>query len=155
MCHFTVAKLMVDEGKRICKDEDACRQKFISLNNGGYFFTNTVNETLKGCFVKDNNGKTNGFWGDGGTEEEISAPYLQDTEERLYCDEIYPTYLPTFSPTNGPECDTVEDCIKLANEKKEQETTATSSVKNSAVVVSQRVALTSSICLVLVGYYHL
>ena len=53
VCHITVAKLMVDEGKRICKDEDECRQKFISLNNGGYFFTNTVNETLKGCFLKD------------------------------------------------------------------------------------------------------
>jgi len=95
--------------------------------------------------------------GDGGTDEEISAPYLQDTEERLYCDEIYPTYLPTFSPTNGPECDTVEDCIKLANEKKEQETKTTLSVKSSAVV-SQRQTVTLTfnfICLVLIGYYQL
>ena len=93
--------------------------------------------------------------GDGGTEEEISAPYLQDTEERLYCDEIYPTYLPTFSPTNGPECDTVEDCIKLANEKEDEATTATSSVKSSAVVSQQRRAVTlicNLICLVSIRY---
>ena len=96
--------------------------------------------------------------GDGGTDEEISAPYLQDTEERLYCDEIYPTYLPTFSPTNGPECDTVDDCIQLANEKKEQETKTTSSVKSSAVVSQQRRAVTfisNLICLVFIGYYQL
>ena len=95
--------------------------------------------------------------GDRGTDEEISAPYLQDTEERLYCDEIYPTYLPTFSPTNGPECDSVEDCIKLANEKKEEAMTTTSSVKNSAIASQRRRTATmicNLICLVFVGYYH-
>ena len=111
-----------------------------------FFIINRVNAHLP----------DNGFWGEGGTEEEISAPYLQDTEERLYCDEIYPTYLPTFSPTNGPECDTVEDCIKLANEKEDEET-ATSSVNNSAVMSQQRQAVTlicNLICLVF-GYYQL
>ena len=83
----------------VCTTADECRQKFQSINtSGGFFYVNDF--PTKGCFIKNNNG----YFGTGGTEEEISMTDLPPAQERLWCDipTDTPTYAPSKQPTSSP-----------------------------------------------------
>lgn len=90
----------------VCVTEEQCQQKFLAMNTGGSF---SVGEyPYKGCILKN----INGFFGTGGTVEEMSVAELSGIPERIWCDAVtvtenliyvMPTILPvTDSPSTTP-----------------------------------------------------
>ncbi len=81
-----------------CTDEEQCRQQFLAANPNGYFYVNTF--PSKGCFTKNGNG----YFGTGGTVDEMSTADMPGIQERLWCDIAtdVPTYAPSRQPTSSP-----------------------------------------------------
>lgn len=80
-----------------CVTEERCRQKFLTMNTGGDFYVGDFPD--KGCFMKNGHG----YFGTGGTDEEMAAD-LAGVRERIWCErETDPTTYPTRSPvTKSP-----------------------------------------------------
>ena len=78
----------------VCLTEEECLQKFLTMKTGGRFFVGEYPD--KGCFLKN----VHGYFGTGGTDEEISKTNLQGTRERIWCD--VETEEPTLKPSNKP-----------------------------------------------------
>lgn len=135
------------EDNTICQDESSCRQKFNALNTGGSFYID-VKDGSFGCFTKQNNG----FWGSGGSANEISTANLPGEQTRLYCNDVVdatpsPSESPTYMPTTW-EDDTIVTTNEAMSFTKNEEETNTASIQqqSSAAMVS----LVGS-CLVLTG----
>ena len=62
-----------------CLTADECREKFLSLNTGGYFYV--IERPYKGCMMKN----ANGYFASGGTVEQMSTTYLPGIQERIWC----------------------------------------------------------------------
>ena len=66
-----------------CLTADECREKFLSLNTGGYFYV--IERPYKGCMMKNGNG----YFAKGGTVEQMSTTYLPGIQERIWCGETW------------------------------------------------------------------
>ncbi len=66
-----------------CLTADECREKFFSLNTGGYFYV--IDRPYKGCMMKN----ANGYFAMGGTVEQMSTTYLPGIQERIWCGETW------------------------------------------------------------------
>jgi hypothetical protein len=64
-----------------CLTADECRDQFLSLNTGGYFYV--IDRPYKGCMMKNGNG----YFASGGTVEQMSTTYLPGVQERIWCGE--------------------------------------------------------------------
>eukprot|EP00579_Thalassiosira_antarctica_P014454 CAMPEP_0201945044 /NCGR_PEP_ID=MMETSP0903-20130614/53702_1 /ASSEMBLY_ACC=CAM_ASM_000552 /TAXON_ID=420261 /ORGANISM="Thalassiosira antarctica, Strain CCMP982" /LENGTH=1013 /DNA_ID=CAMNT_0048488103 /DNA_START=143 /DNA_END=3185 /DNA_ORIENTATION=+ len=93
------------ENEVVCLNEAQCQQKFQDMNLSGYFYVNSY--PTKGCFSKNNHG----FFGTGGTDEEMSETDLPGIQERLWCDKEteVPTAEPSKRPSGNPTAKPVTD----------------------------------------------
>jgi hypothetical protein len=82
----------IPENAIACFTEELCLQKFLSMNTGGTFYVDDF--PSKGCFLKNGNG----FFGTGGTDEEMAEVVLTGILERIWCDTE--TAIPTSMPSN-------------------------------------------------------
>ncbi|KAL3805527.1 hypothetical protein ACHAW5_004339 [Stephanodiscus triporus] len=101
----------------VCLTQEQCFKAFLSMKTGGDFFTGDFPD--KGCFVKNEHG----FFGTGGSDEEMAATDLQGVRERIWCERetasptlissppsVPPTLMPTTeSPSNEPTSKPVAD----------------------------------------------
>lgn len=101
---FLRGESTIPESNIVCLTEEECQQKFLAMNTGGSF---SVGEyPYKGCILKN----INGFFGVGGTVEEMSVAELRGIPERIWCDAVTistvtnsPSQTPTISPvTDSP-----------------------------------------------------
>jgi len=99
---FLRGESTIPESNIVCVTEEQCQQKFLAMNTGGRF---SVGEyPYKGCVLKN----INGFFGTGGTVEEMSVAEFSGTPERIWCDTVTVTenliyVMPTISPvTDSP-----------------------------------------------------
>jgi len=121
------------ENAAVCLSLEECSEAFLSMNTGGDFFTGDFPD--KGCFIK----YEHGYYGTGGTDDEIAAIELQGARERIWCEREtalptstpskrpteYPTLMPatevpTFSPSNEP---TAKPTLMLVTESPSKEPT--------------------------------
>jgi hypothetical protein len=81
-----------------CVTEEQCLEKFLTMNTGGVFYVNDF--PSKGCFSKNGNG----FFGTGGTDEEMAATVLTGVQVRIWCngETASPTLTPLQHPTDQP-----------------------------------------------------
>ena len=66
-----------------CLTADECREKFLSMNTGGYFYV--IDRPFKGCMLKN----ANGYFASGGTLEQMSTTDLPGIQERIWCGETW------------------------------------------------------------------
>ena len=99
---FLRGESTIPESNIVCVTEEQCQQKFLAMNTGGRF---SVGEyPYKGCVLKN----INGFFGTGGTVEEMSVAEFSGTPERIWCDTVTVTenliyLMSTISPvTDSP-----------------------------------------------------
>ena len=98
---FLRGESTIPESNIVCVTEEQCQQKFLAMNTGGRF---SVGEyPYKGCVLKN----INGFFGTGGTVEEMSVAEFSGTPERIWCDTVTVTenliVMSTISPvTDSP-----------------------------------------------------
>jgi len=144
---LTTTNTVYADNNTICQNESSCRRKFNTLNTGGSFYID-VKDGAFGCFTKQNNG----FWGSGGSANEISTANLPGEQTRLYCNDVVdatpsPSESPTYMPTTW-EDDTIVTTNEAMSFTKNEEETNTASIQqqSSAAMVS----LVGS-CLVLTG----
>ena len=99
---FLRGESTIPESNTVCVTEDQCQQKFLAMNTGGRFSVGDY--PYKGCVLKN----INGFFGTGGTVEEMSVAEFSGTPERIWCDTVTVTeiliyVMPTISPvTDSP-----------------------------------------------------
>ena len=86
------------ESAAVCLTWEECSKAFRSMNTGGNFFIGEFPD--KGCFTK----YEHGYWGTGGSDEEMAAPDLPGARERIWCekDKALPTSTPSTPPTEYP-----------------------------------------------------
>ena len=82
----------IPENAIACFTEESCLQKFLSMNTGGIFYVGDF--PSKGCFLKNGIG----YFGTGGTDEEMAEVVLTGILERIWCDTE--TAIPTSMPSN-------------------------------------------------------
>ena len=82
----------------VCQTKEQCQQKFKSIIGGMNFYVGDY--STKGCFLKG----TKGYFGTGGTLEQMSETDLPGVRERIMCDVETdpPTGKPTQEPTDDP-----------------------------------------------------
>ena len=86
------------ENAAVCLSLEECSEAFLSMNTGGDFFTGDFPD--KGCFTK----YEHGYYGTGGTDDEIAAIDLPGARERIWCERetASPTSTPSKLPTEYP-----------------------------------------------------
>ena len=82
------------ENAAVCLSSEECSKAFRSMNTGGDFFIGDFPD--KGCFTK----YEHGYYGTGGTDDEIAAIDLPGARERIWCERE--TALPTSTASKPP-----------------------------------------------------
>mmetsp|Transcript_23173 Transcript_23173/g.48684 ORF Transcript_23173/g.48684 Transcript_23173/m.48684 type:complete len:853 (+) Transcript_23173:1-2559(+) len=100
----------VEVGKVLCLTADACNERRQEIGLKNFYVSNTY--PSKGCFEKNGNA----FFGEGGSEEDMSLSPLPGLQKRLWCEVVVPTVPPAQAIAEPTPCLTEEECFSKIQE---------------------------------------